>query len=79
MAKSVLLYWGMGLYWGHAVSQNAKGHLIGHVKVGEDPGLALSPFSLKDPDPLIAWELQRDQESVKYVLPPLLSAAQRSQ
>ena len=41
MAKSVLLYWGMGLYWGHAVSQNAKGHLIGHVKVGQQ----LSPTS----------------------------------
>ena len=31
--------WGMGLYWGHAVSQNAKGHPIGHVKVGQQPSL----------------------------------------
>ncbi|KAK9857232.1 hypothetical protein WJX84_004664 [Apatococcus fuscideae] len=38
VAKSVLIYWGMGLYWGHAVSQNAKGHLIGHVKDIDLPG-----------------------------------------
>ena len=30
---SVTAYWGFSLYWGTAVSQNAKGHLIGHVKV----------------------------------------------
>ena len=32
--ESVLAYWGFGLYWGKAVSQNAKGHILGHVKVG---------------------------------------------
>ena len=31
--ESVLAYWGFGLYWGKAVSQNAKGHILGHVKV----------------------------------------------
>lgn len=40
--------------------------------------LALSVFNLKDPDPLIAWELQRNEESVKYVLPPVPSPAQRA-
>lgn len=32
--QSVIAYWGMGLYWGRALSQNKKGHLLGHVKVG---------------------------------------------
>ena len=31
--ESVLAYWGFGLYWGKALSQNAKGHILGHVKV----------------------------------------------
>ncbi len=31
--ESVLAYWGFGLYWGRVVSQNAKGHIVGHVKV----------------------------------------------
>ena len=26
------IYWGMGTYWGDAVSQNGKGHVLGHVK-----------------------------------------------
>ena len=29
----MLLYWGIGTHWGTAVPQNAKGHMIGHVKV----------------------------------------------
>ena len=29
----MLAYWGLGLHWGKAVSQNAKGHILGHVKV----------------------------------------------
>lgn len=28
----VIAYWGLALYWGNIVSQNAKGHIIGHVK-----------------------------------------------
>ncbi|MDP7242805.1 MAG: TauD/TfdA family dioxygenase [Rhodospirillales bacterium] len=31
------IYWGMGHYWGDAVSQNGKGHVLGHVK---DLGMA---------------------------------------
>lgn len=31
-------YWLMGTYWGKAVPQNKKGHLIGHIKdIGHDP------------------------------------------
>jgi hypothetical protein len=31
-------YWGIGTYFGRAVSQNAQGHLLGHVKdLGRDP------------------------------------------
>ena len=34
----IILYWGIGLYFGDAVPQNAKGHLLGHVKnLGNDP------------------------------------------
>jgi hypothetical protein len=29
--QSALAYWGMGLHMGEPVSQNAKGHLLGHV------------------------------------------------
>ena len=32
--ETIIAYWGFGLYWGKAVSQNKKGHLIGHIKVG---------------------------------------------
>lgn len=31
--QTIIAYWGMGLYWGTAVTQNKKGHLIGHIKV----------------------------------------------
>ncbi|KAK9803616.1 hypothetical protein WJX72_005474 [[Myrmecia] bisecta] len=30
--QTVIGYWGLGTYWGKAVSQNKKHHLIGHVK-----------------------------------------------
>jgi hypothetical protein len=36
---TVLAYWGVGLYWGRAVSNNKKGHLIGHIKVGRVRGV----------------------------------------
>lgn len=29
----MIAYWGMGLYWGKASSNNKKGHMIGHIKV----------------------------------------------
>ena len=33
----VTVYWGFGLWWGKVVSQNAKGHIVGHVKnIGHD-------------------------------------------
>ena len=36
--EAVLAYWGLGLYLGQAVPQNAKGHALGHVKdIGHDP------------------------------------------
>lgn len=31
--ESIIAYWIFGLFWGKAVSQNKKGHLIGHIKV----------------------------------------------
>src|SRR5271169_4720111 len=31
IAESAALYWGIGTYFGSARSQNAKGHLLGHV------------------------------------------------
>ncbi len=37
-AESALAYWGIGLHFGEPVSQNAQGHLLGHVRdVGKDP------------------------------------------
>ncbi len=36
---AAMAYWGIGSYFGKAVSQNAKGHLLGHVRdIGHDPG-----------------------------------------
>lgn len=32
MRQAALAYWGLGLYLGDAVSQNGKGHVLGHVK-----------------------------------------------
>jgi hypothetical protein len=38
-AQSAIAYWGLGAHLGRAVSQNGKGHLLGHVKdVGSDYG-----------------------------------------
>ncbi len=31
LQQSALAYWGLGLYLGEAVSQNGKGHVLGHV------------------------------------------------
>jgi hypothetical protein len=39
IAESATAYWGIGTYFGSARSQNAKGHLLGHVY---DLGLGLS-------------------------------------
>lgn len=34
----VAAYWIIGLHWGRAVSNNKKGHLVGHIKdIGHDP------------------------------------------
>jgi hypothetical protein len=30
--QTLIAYWGFGLYWGNVVSQNAKAHIVGHVK-----------------------------------------------
>lgn len=32
IAESAAAYWGVGSYFGHARSQNAKGHVLGHVR-----------------------------------------------
>ena len=37
IADSAMAYWGIGTWLGHARSQNAKGHVLGHVR---DMGLA---------------------------------------
>jgi hypothetical protein len=38
LEKAALAYWGLGLHLGRPVSQNAKGHLLGHVRdLGLDP------------------------------------------
>jgi hypothetical protein len=38
-AQAAISYWGLGAHFGRAVSQNARGHLLGHVKdVGGDYG-----------------------------------------
>ncbi|KAG2436556.1 hypothetical protein HYH02_011493 [Chlamydomonas schloesseri] len=36
--QQLTAWWILGLHWGRAVPQNAKGHLIGHIKdLGRDP------------------------------------------
>ncbi len=36
--EAIIAYWGIGRYLGEAVSQNAKGHVLGHVQdIGHDP------------------------------------------
>ena len=38
MEQTAAAYWGLGTHFGRAVSQNAKGHRLGHVKdIGHDP------------------------------------------
>ncbi|KAI7424892.1 Clavaminate synthase-like protein [Hortaea werneckii] len=38
LEKSAVAYMGLGTYFGHFVSQNGRGHVLGHVKdLGEDP------------------------------------------
>lgn len=38
VVKCAIAYCGLGAYLGHAVSQNGKGHILGHVKdLGNDP------------------------------------------
>jgi hypothetical protein len=38
LLKSAVAYLGMGTYLGYFVSQNGRGHILGHVKdLGEDP------------------------------------------
>jgi len=44
IAKSATAYWGIGSYFGYARSQNAKGHLLSHVR---DLGLATSDPSVR--------------------------------
>ena len=46
----------MGLYWGHAVSQNAKGHLIGHVKVCPQHLIISSRLSVLEHVILMDWQ-----------------------
>ncbi len=51
VAWSAAAYWGIGTYFGNARSQNAKGHLLGHVR---DMGL-----SSKDPNVRIYQTTER--------------------
>ena len=32
VAEAARIFWGIGAYWGEPVSQNGKGHVLGHVK-----------------------------------------------
>ena len=51
IAESATAYWGIGTYFGSARSQNAKGHVLGHVR---DMGL-----SSKDPNVRIYQTTER--------------------
>jgi hypothetical protein len=51
IAESATAYWGIGTYFGNARSQNAKGHVLGHVR---DMGL-----SSKDPNVRIYQTTER--------------------
>jgi len=44
IADSAAAYWGIGAYFGHARSQNAMGHLLGHVR---DLGLATTDLNVR--------------------------------
>lgn len=38
MRKSATTYMGLGAHFGHIVSQNGRGHVLGHIKdLGENP------------------------------------------
>ena len=41
----MIAYWAIGTYLGKAVSQNAKRHLVGHVKDIELPGGHFDPVN----------------------------------
>lgn len=43
--QSVLAYWAIGTFLGPAVSQNAKRHLVGHVKDINLPGGHYDPVN----------------------------------
>ncbi|KAL6755491.1 Clavaminate synthase-like protein [Haematococcus lacustris] len=49
--QTVAAYHGFGLYWGKPQAQNAKGHLVGHIKaIGTDPGLeGVRPYTTSIP------------------------------
>ena len=32
--ETVAAFYAFGLYWGSPQAQNAKGHVLGHIKVG---------------------------------------------
>jgi len=51
IVEAATAYWGIGTYFGHARSQNAKGHVLGHVR---DLGL-----SSKDPNVRIYQTTER--------------------
>lgn len=51
VAESAAAYWGIGTYFGNARSQNAKGHVLGHVR---DLG-----FSSRDPNVRIYQTTER--------------------
>lgn len=39
LEEAIAAFFGLGTHWGHARSQNAKGHVVGHVQdLGLDPG-----------------------------------------
>lgn len=41
--QTIVGYWGLGLYWGKASSNNKAGHMIGHIKdIGHDPANPLT-------------------------------------
>ncbi|CAK0785174.1 hypothetical protein CVIRNUC_008380 [Coccomyxa viridis] len=41
--QTLIAYWGFGLHWGNVVPQNAKAHIVGHVKnIGHDVNAPLT-------------------------------------
>ncbi len=59
IAESAIAYWGIGTYFGSARSQNAKGHVLGHVR---DMGL-----SSKDPNVRIYQTTERQNFHTQLV------------